>query len=154
MGIPSLSLTKFSLITGNKRCEALKMKELIKKIQFSYRYVTSNREEKKKLANWDSWTWFIVGLDPNIPRKDSQSLKGAFRKWSLLLPPLQLIEHQHLLSSHYAKNFTYMNSFDSQNNSMRVREVKELPKIIQLISSWARPESRFLKAAKAHTSKS
>lgn len=35
------------------------------------------------------------------------------------------IKHQHLLSSHYAKHFTYMDSFDLYNNSVRVREVKK-----------------------------
>lgn len=42
------------------------------------------------------------------------------------------IKHQHLLSFHYTKHFTYMNSFDIYNSSMRVRE---LAQITQLISS-------------------
>ena len=39
---------------------------------------------------------------------------------------LLLLLYQHLLSSHYADYFTYLDSFNLYNNPMRVREVKQL----------------------------
>lgn len=39
---------------------------------------------------------------------------------------LLLLLYQHLLSSYYAENFTYLDSFDLNKNPIRVREVKQL----------------------------
>lgn len=152
MAIPFLPLTKFSLITGKKKVWSLENKGIYnKKIQFSYRYVTLNsREGGKKLANWDSWTWFIVGLDPNFLERTLCHWKGPLGSkvcycrryccwwnisiyWALIMPSTSLT-WTHLI-------VTTLQGSERSNN---------LPKITQLISSWAGSESRFLKAAKAH----